>query len=192
MDGLNELGTVYGLEFKKPVGLDEGVQKVIKIEHIKQATQQSGDEAEDEVSEYELTRVSEEEQMPKSRFAQKAVDSDSDVPLDDERDAKPKQKVDIEVQHVDGGMTPIESPNQPSALTSNRVRLNSDETDAGADEAAFKPQYFGSSFNVCNTDDENSDEDCGYKYDPEGKKPELLLATLEKIDDEELPIQLKL
>ena len=128
--------------------------------------------------------------MPTSRFAPKKQESESDIPLHEENEEKPKEKVDIEVQRVDEGMTPMGSSDQPNAP--GESRLASDETDLGSDKPAFKPLYFGSSFNVCNTDDENSDEDCGYKHDPEGKKTELLLSALEKIDDKELPIQLKL
>ena len=81
---------------------------------------------------------------------------------------------------MDEGMTPSKSPHKPNAQSSS---LPTEES-AASKKSEFQPAYFGSSYNVCNTDDENSDEDCGYKFDPKGKSSGLLLETLEKIDDE--------
>ena len=84
---------------------------------------------------------------------------------------------------MDEGMTPGKGA-QKAGAGSNSLPT---EESAASRRSDFQPAYFGSSYNVCGTDDENSDEDCGYKHEPKGlsgKSSELLLETLEKIDDE--------
>ena len=54
---------------------------------------------------------------------------------------------------------------------------------------------YGSTYNVLGTDEEKSDEDCGYKWfesDEEQELPVTLLADLEKIDQQRLPVKLDL
>ena len=62
-------------------------------------------------------------------------------------------------------------------------------------ETSIPISDLGSTFNVFGTDEEQSDEDCGYKWyesDEENESQPTLLADLEKIDHEKLPVKFEL
>ena len=88
----------------------------------------------------------------------------------------------------------VNRPNQADG-ESNRGLSPPSLATIGSDESArstFQAHDFGSSYNRCDTDHEDSDEDCGYKHRPNGQQAELLIQNLESINDEKLPVQLRL
>ena len=169
--GLNEIGSMYGLSFTKPKNLDEGVAKQIKIETIKHADDSDFDES-----------------LKQGTTIQTPSKQQTTLSISNEGAKEERNQVEVNVTTVT-----IENDKTPE-LTSRPISELGKEKIGIQTSQPIEVDY-GSTYNVCGTDEEKSDEDCGYKWfesDEEQEPPVTLLADLEKIDQQRLPVKLDL